>query len=207
MRAGPTLAALETIGMPPKKDTASPAEAGPPPGFVYVPEFLTPQEEQELLESLEKQEFHEVVMHGVAAKRTVIHYGWSYGYESWTIAPAPPVPDWLEPARAKVAAWLDLQPEDLAEVLVSRYPPGAQIGWHRDAPMFGERVAGLSLLSPCVMKFRKWRAKENRDVRSHTLEPRSAYIIGGEARSKWQHSIPAVKSLRYSLSFRTLKNK
>jgi alkylated DNA repair dioxygenase AlkB len=36
------------------------------------------------------------------------------------------------------------------------------------------------------------------------LEPRSAYILGGEARSRWQHMIPAVKALRYSLSFRTV---
>lgn len=177
-----------------------------PNGFVYRPEFLTVSEENELCKALEAQQFHEVVMHGVAAKRTVIHYGWSYGYDSWQIQQAPPVPDFLEPARQKIADWLGIEAAAWEEVLVSRYPPGATIGWHRDAPMFGENVVGLSLLAPCVMKFRRWRAKD-RDVRKHVLEPRSAYIIGGEARSKWQHHIPAVRELRYSISFRTVIKK
>jgi DNA oxidative demethylase len=179
-----------------------------PAGFVYQPEFLSRTEESELLDALETQQFQEVVMHGVAAKRTVIHYGWSYGYESWQIQQAAPVPEFLHPARDKIAQWLGVPAENWEEVLVSRYPPGATIGWHRDAPMFGEKVVGLSLLAPCVMKFRRWRAaKDDRDVRKHVLEPRSAYIIGGEARSRWQHHIPAVKELRYSVSFRTVIKK
>jgi alkylated DNA repair protein (DNA oxidative demethylase) len=42
---------------------------------------------------------------------------------------------------------------------------------------------------------------------THEIElvPRSAYIIAAEARSKYEHSIPAVGALRYSITFRTLR--
>jgi alkylated DNA repair dioxygenase AlkB len=36
------------------------------------------------------------------------------------------------------------------------------------------------------------------------LAPRSAYLLTGEARHAWRHSIPATKELRYSVTFRTL---
>jgi alkylated DNA repair protein (DNA oxidative demethylase) len=38
-----------------------------------------------------------------------------------------------------------------------------------------------------------------------TLEPRSGYVLAGEARRSWQHSIPPAKELRYSITFRTLR--
>ena len=94
---------------------------------------------------------------------------------------------------------------DLVQILVSRYPEGAGIGWHRDAPMFGASVVGVSLLSPCRMRFQR-RSGELRRVYDLELEPRSAYVLGGAARSAWQHSIPPTKGLRYSITFRTLKN-
>lgn len=171
-----------------------------PPGWVYVPDFLTVEEEAVLLSALEALEYEEVRMHGVAARRTVLHYGWRYGYESWEIQEAPPPPDFL---LAVVERALPLLEGPADEVLVSRYPPGATIGWHRDAPMFGPRVVGLSLGAPCVMKFRRWRAVD-RDVRKVTLDPRSAYVIAGEARTRWQHSVAPVKGLRYSISLRTV---
>jgi alkylated DNA repair dioxygenase AlkB len=40
-----------------------------------------------------------------------------------------------------------------------------------------------------------------------TLERRSAYILSGAARWNFQHSIPAVKELRYSITFRTWRDK
>ena len=97
------------------------------------------------------------------------------------------------------------EPEALAQALVSRYPEGAGIGWHRDAPMFGAKVAGVSLLSGCRMRFQRGKGEERR-VFDLELPPRSAYVLAGAARSSWQHSIPATKSLRYSITFRTLKN-
>jgi alkylated DNA repair protein (DNA oxidative demethylase) len=176
-----------------------------PEGLVYRPDFVTEDEERALLARMEEIDFREVVMHGQAAKRTVRHYGLDYGYESWSLTPADPLPPDLEWVRNRCAAFAEVQPDALAQILVSRYTPGAGIGWHRDAPMFGAAIVGVSLGAPCRMRFQRT-AGGVRRVFALDLEPRSAYVLAGQARSAWQHSIPATKGLRYSLTFRTLRN-
>jgi alkylated DNA repair protein (DNA oxidative demethylase) len=181
------------------------ATAENPPGLVYVPELISTDEERALLHELETLDFNEIRMHGVVAKRTARHYGIDYDYERRAIdREVDPVPGWILPVRAAAAAMADLPPEDLAEVLVQRYPAGAQIGWHRDAPMF-ETVLGVSLLAPARMRFRRDLPGGERETRELTLEPRSGYVLAGEARTRWQHHIPPAKSLRYSITFRTLR--
>lgn len=176
-----------------------------PSGLRFIPDFISAAEEAALLEAARGLAFKDVVMHGVAAKRHTLHYGFDYGYESWKLTPGPPVPDFLEPLRAKAAALIHAAPADLAEVLLTEYPPDAGIGWHRDAPMFGPSVVGVSLGAACVMRFRP----ESRGRTRFELElpPRSAYVLGGDARRVWQHSIPGVKELRYSVTFRTLRKR
>jgi alkylated DNA repair dioxygenase AlkB len=176
-----------------------------PEGLAYRPDFVTEEEERELLARMDEIDFREVVMHGQAAKRTVRHYGLDYGYESWSLAPAEPLPPELVWVRDRCAALADVTPDALAQILVSRYPPGAGIGWHRDAPMFGATIVGVSLGAPCRMRFQRTAAGVRR-VFALELEPRSAYVLAGQARSAWQHSIPPTKALRYSLTFRTLRN-
>jgi alkylated DNA repair dioxygenase AlkB len=176
-----------------------------PEGLAYRPDFVTEEEERELLARMDEIDFREVVMHGQAAKRTVRHYGLDYGYESWSLAPAEPLPPELVWVRDRCAALADVTPDALAQILVSRYPPGAGIGWHRDAPMFGATIVGVSLGAPCRMRFQRTAAGVRR-VFALELEPRSAYVLAGQARSAWQHSIPPTKALRYSLTFRTLGN-
>jgi alkylated DNA repair protein (DNA oxidative demethylase) len=113
------------------------------------------------------------------------------------------VPPWLEPLRARCATLLDRPVDALAEALVTRYPPGATIGWHRDAPPFGD-VVGVSLASPCLLRFQRGQGAERR-VFEQQLPPRSAYVLAGRARTVWQHSIPAVAAQRWSVTFRTLR--
>ena len=149
-------------------------------------------------------DYHAVVMHGQAARRTTIHYGLDYGYESWELSPAPPLPPFLEPLRARVAALLPVEPEALEEILVSRYPPGAAIGWHRDAPMFGD-VVGVSLGAPATMRFRP-RGESHTSFRL-LVEPCSAYVLAGEARRAFQHTLSPARGERYSITFRTLVRK
>lgn len=156
-----------------------------------------------LVAGFEAAPFSEVRMRGQVARRTVLHYGYRYEYESWGLVPTDPLPDSLEWLRGRVAPLAEVAPAELVEVLVTRYPPGAGIGWHRDAPMFGPRVVGVSLLAPCRMRFQR-RAADARLVHQLALAPRSAYVLGGAARWSWQHSIPAVPELRYSVTFRTL---
>jgi alkylated DNA repair dioxygenase AlkB len=171
---------------------------------VYRPELLGPGEEQALLDELSRLEFHEIRMHGVVAKRTARHFGVDYDYERRSaVAAAEPIPHWLEPARGRAAQLGGVSPDELVEALVHRYPEGAQIGWHRDAPMFGI-VIGLSLLSPARMRFRRNVCGERRSYEV-TLEPRSGYVLAGEVRNAWQHHLPPAKALRYSITFRTLR--
>jgi alkylated DNA repair dioxygenase AlkB len=99
---------------------------------------------------------------------------------------------------------MEREPADLVQILVSRYPGGAGIGWHRDAPMFGSKVAGVSLGAPARMRFQR-SVRGAREVAAVELEARSAYLLAGAARWSWQHSIPAAKDLRYSVTFRTLR--
>jgi alkylated DNA repair dioxygenase AlkB len=41
---------------------------------------------------------------------------------------------------------------------------------------------------------------------SQTLEPRPAYGLQGPSRTEWEHSIPAVDDLRYSITFRNIRS-
>jgi DNA oxidative demethylase len=174
-----------------------------PEGLRLVDVLLEPDEEQELLGHTADLELREVRLHGQVARRTVRDYGVSYDFASAKVSPGEPVPAWLEPLRARCAALLDRPVDALAEALVTRYPPGATIGWHRDAPAFGD-VVGVSLASACHLRFQRGKGVERR-VFEQRLEPRSAYVLAGRARTVWQHSIPAVPEERWSVTFRTLR--
>ena len=175
-----------------------------PAGLRYRPDLLSELEEQSLVADIERTDFREVSMRGQVARRTVRHYGFDYGYESWGLVPSDPLPSYLEPVRERCAGWAGLPADDLAQTLVTRYPPGATIGWHRDAMVFGGVMVGVSLGGACVMRFQR-RVGEERRVYELELAPRSAYVLSGAARMAWQHSIPAVPQLRYSITFRTLR--
>ena len=183
-----------------------PTVAAEPEGLLYVPDFLTEDEERRLVAVFDQLEFDEVRMRGQAAKRTVVHFGYRYDYEAWRLTPVGPLPSSLSDLRARAGALVDVEPELLAETLVTRYPPGAGIGWHRDAPLFGPKVVGVSLLSVCSMRFQR-RAATVRTTHAIDLAPRSAYALTGAARWSWQHSIPSTGGLRYSVTFRTLASR
>src|SRR3954453_8213316 len=126
------------------------------------------------------------------------------GYESWQLAPAEPLPESLEWLRERCAEFAGIASAAFAQTLVTRYPPGATIGWHRDAPVFGPVVVGVSLRAACLLRFQRG-VGEQRRVYEAELAPRSVYLLTGSARSAWQHSIPPVPALRYSITFRTLR--
>ena len=184
-------------------------EADVPDGFRYQRDFMTRDEETHLAADIARVELANFEMRGVVARRRVAFFGRSYDA---TAAPVPPIPEFLFPLRERVAAFAGVAADAFAMALVNEYRPGAPIGWHRDAPQY-DIVAGVSLLSACRMKFRPYVRPGGRDaaggrrIATHEidLEPRSAYVMAGAARSAYEHHIPAVATLRYSITFRTLR--
>ena len=181
-----------------------------PESFAYKAGFISHEEEQTLARAIEPLEFSAVKMHDVVAKRRVVHFGRSYEYETAALGPAPLMPDFLAPLRQRVAEFAGRDPEEFMELLVTYYPPGAPIGWHRDAPGF-DIIVGVSLLSECTMHFRQWPVEKpaTKGVKplKQILEPRSAYILRGPSRTRWQHRIAPVKQRRLSITFRTLRTR
>jgi alkylated DNA repair protein (DNA oxidative demethylase) len=172
-----------------------------PPGLTYIPFFISEEEERNLIHEIRNLEWKEIHMHGVIAKRKIVHYGLNYEFNSRTLTPAEEPPEFIKNLIPDVAKALKVKDAEIAEMLISHYPIDAPIGWHRDAPQF-ESLLGISLGGECVMKFRKY--DDNKIQFRQILESRSAYIIKNEARWKWQHHIPPVKTERFSITFRTL---
>ena len=182
-----------------------------PEGFEYQSEFVTADEETLLAAEIGKLQFANFEMRGVVARRRVAFFGHSYDAGDQTY---PPIPVFLHPLRDRIATWGTIDPRAFAMALINEYRPGSPIGWHRDAPQYGI-VAGVSLVSSCRMKFRPYvrpsaqrSVSDGRRTATHEilLEPRSAYLMTGESRSAYEHHIPAVSTLRYSITFRTLRS-
>jgi alkylated DNA repair protein (DNA oxidative demethylase) len=175
-----------------------------PRGFRYVADFVTEAEEAELLAQVARLPFRSIRMRGQVARRRAAHFGWIYGYESGRIEPGPAIPPFLEPLRARAAVLIGEEPGALSEVLVTDYPPGAGIGWHQDASMFGE-VVGVSLFGACRMEFAAEGTGARPPAAVVALAPRSAYVLDGPARWAFRHRIPPGTSARYSITLRTLR--
>lgn len=174
-----------------------------PEGFVYRPEALTLDEEATLAARLADLGFAPFEFRGYLGKRQVVSFGWRYDFTAGGLRPAEPIPDFLESLRARAAEAGGLPAGELQQVLVTRYPPGAAIGWHKDRPEFAE-VVGVSLLAPGLFRFRRRRGSAWERA-SLTVEPRSLYVLAGPARYDWEHSLPPVERLRYSITFRRLR--
>ena len=177
----------------------------PPEGFRYRTDFLADDEESDLVQRIRPLPLKPFDFHGYLANRRVVSYGWRYSYDQRTLQQAEPMPDFLVPVRDKAAAFAGLAADDLPHALVTEYRPGTPIGWHRDKSVFGD-VIGISLLSPCVFRFRR-KSGSAWQRYSFTAERRSAYLLRGPARTLWEHSIPEVTELRYSITFRSLKRR
>ena len=178
------------------------APSGLPEGFRYYPEAVSVEEEEALAHELGALPFKPFNFQGFLANRQVVSFGYRYDYDRRAVVEAAPFPSFLIPLRRKVAAIFDRPGESFRQVLINEYRPGAGIGWHRDKAQFDE-VVGVSLLAPCTLRFRR-KARQTWDRASLTTEPRSAYLLSGPARTAWEHSIPALDRLRYSITLRTL---
>lgn len=173
-----------------------------PDGMRYAPAILSADEEGALLAAMAPLAFRAFEFRGYEGRRRVVSFGWRYDFRNRGIEAAEPLPPFLERLRERAAAFAGLDPMAMPHALVTEYSPGSAIGWHRDRPEFGD-VVGVSLGAPCRFRLRR---RESRGWKrtSIDLPPRSAYLLRGPARSEWEHSIPPVDALRYSVTFRSL---
>jgi alkylated DNA repair dioxygenase AlkB len=176
-------------------------DPGMPVGLDYRPDFISLGEESELADRISKLGLEPFEFHGFQGNRRTISFGWQYVFDGSGLRKAGDVPDFLLPLRDRAAAFAAVEAAAIQHVLLIEYAPGAGIGWHRDRPVFGD-VVGISLLAPARLRFR--RKKGEKWERSALIaEPRSAYLLKGPARHEWEHSIPAMEELRYSITFRS----
>ena len=173
-----------------------------PDGMRYAPDVISPDEEHGLVAEMAGLPFREFEFHGFLGKRRTVSFGWRYDFGGGGLQHAGGIPDFLLPVRARAAAFAGLDPAALEHALLIEYSPGAGIGWHRDRPAFGD-VIGISLLSPCTFRLRR-KQGSRWERRSLAAQPRSAYLLRGPSRSEWEHSIPPLATLRYSITFRSL---
>jgi len=175
-----------------------------PEGFRYQPDILTPNAEHELLERVRGLPFKEFQFQGYVGKRRVVSFGWQYDFNERTLRKAGDMPSFLLSLRETAAAFAGMSPDQLQQVMVTEYDAGAGIGWHRDKAMFGE-VIGISLVSACRFRLRR-KVGRTWERSAIIAEPRSAYLLSGPARTEWEHSIPEVDTLRYSVTFRNFRS-
>ena len=176
--------------------------ASPLPGLRLQEVFLDRDEEAELLERIGGLEVAPFRFQGWIGKRRTCSFGWRYDFDDRSFQETDPLPQWLIPIRARAAEFAGLAPGDFPHALVTRYDPGAGIGWHRDRPQF-DQVVGISLGAATILRFRQRTASGFRRV-SVPLAPRSAYLLSGEARREWEHGIAPGEALRCSITFRSL---
>lgn len=173
-------------------------------GLDYHEDFVSSEDELALLEQLGAMDLAPFRFHGWTGNRKTQSYGWRYDFDDATFRPTEPIPDWLQPLSRKAAVLANVPADQIAHVLVARYDPGAGIGWHKDRSVF-DRVVGVSLNAPATLRFRQ---RDGSSFRRFSLpvEPRSAYLLSGDARHEWEHSIVPGDDLRYSITFRTLSD-
>jgi alkylated DNA repair dioxygenase AlkB len=188
--------------------TLFPIEPEYPEGFQYLPDFISREEEAALAKEVGDIELHNFMFQGFKATRRVASFGYDYSFDKRALSKGQEIPQSFSFLLKKVAKYLSLPKEDFAELLLTEYPIGSVINWHRDAPPF-DIIAGISLLADCTFKLRPHdKAKQGRgSIISVPVKRCSLYVIQGAARSEWQHSIAPVKEMRYSITLRTLRDR
>jgi alkylated DNA repair dioxygenase AlkB len=174
-----------------------------PQGLSYRPDFISPAAERELIAHIAALPLAPFQFGAFEGKRRVASFGWRYDYTHQRLAPADDVPEWLKPLIERIEAAAGLPPGTIRQVLCTEYEAGAGIGWHRDKPHF-DQVFGLSLSSDCKFRFRRKRG-EKWERTTLEAQARSLYLMSGESRKVWEHSIPPVETARYSVTFRTMR--
>jgi alkylated DNA repair dioxygenase AlkB len=174
-----------------------------PAGLRYTRDILSPAEEAKLIsfiESLPLKPFE--FTGGFRGNRRIHSFGWRYDFNRQKVELVDPIPPELLGLRQAAAEAVERPAAAFEQALMTEYAPGAGIGWHKDRPMFDD-VIGVSLAAPCRFRFRR-KLGDDWLRYAFAAEARSAYLLSGASRTQWQHSIPPVDRLRYSITYRSI---
>lgn len=178
-----------------------------PAGLRYQPEFISAADERELIAGISALPLQPFQFGAFEGHRRVKSFGFRYDYTLQKLTPSEPIPEWLQRTACAVERFGELPPGSVRQVLCTEYDIGVGIGWHRDKSHY-DKVFGISLGSACRFRFRRRKGNEEGDKWERfalQAEPRSIYLMDGEARQDWEHSIPPVEQQRYSITFRTMR--
>jgi alkylated DNA repair dioxygenase AlkB len=180
-------------------------DAARPSGLRYQPDLVSKSEQAELIARIRELPLAPFQFGAFEGKRRVLSFGWRYDYSDQKLKQADDLPDWLASFVSRVEEFAGLPASAVRQVLCTEYETDVGIGWHRDKPQF-DQIFGLSLGSACKFRFRR---KSGTTWQRFTFDaqPRSLYMMAGESRHIWEHSIPPVESERYSITFRTMAAK
>ena len=176
---------------------------GFPKGFSYEENIISLEEERTLVRTFAGLPLKAFEFQGFQGKRRVVSFGLHYDFNIRGLDSAEAIPEFMMALRERAAGFAEVSPQALQHVLVTEYAAGAGIGWHSDRPEFGI-IIGVSMVAPCHFRLRRKIAPTKWQRASLIALPRSIYLMQGTARHEWQHSIPPVDNLRYSVTFRTL---
>jgi len=187
-------------------DTLFPLEPVFPPGFLYLPDFLSVEEEARLLQTISKIELKTFNFHGYEARRNVASFGAGWSFSKQAVSIGPDIPPDFDKLLQKIAEQLKVSKDAFGQLLVTEYPPGSVINWHRDAPPY-DFIVGISLNADCIFRLRPHdkRKQGRKSIISFNVSRGSMYVMKGISRSDWEHSTAPVKQTRYSITLRTLR--
>lgn len=177
-----------------------------PEGFKYYPDFITTEEESKLIAFIQSMELNPMQFHQYEAKRKVKSFGRSWSFTEQRLKQNDPIPNEFSFLIDRITKQINISKEEIVQLLVTEYPVGSVINWHRDAPPFAI-IAGISLQSDCTLKLRPHDVEKQKKESTLKLnvQRRSLYVMQGKAKTDWQHSTALLKHVRYSLTFRTVR--
>ena len=181
------LVATEAVLLPEPPTTAE------VPGLIYVCNFLSESEEEELVREID------LLTWKTDLPRRVQHYGWRYDYKARKVDPSMyigPLPEWAKRIAERLVS-NKLVPQLPDQLIVNEYVGAQGIGKHSDSKSFADGIAMISLLESWEMIFREKFSKDKNKGKStvgQMLERRSVAVMHGPARSRWTHEIPKRKN-------------
>lgn len=187
------------------------------PGLVVLPEFITEEDEQQLLHAICSDD----APWKLSLNRRVQHYGFPFNYRTLMVdynKPTPPLPSICKLLADKIllaytdcieTRRLEESPETVKpinQLTINEYQPGQGIHSHTDTTAcFGPVLFILNIgsgivmnltknsdrsTSPCEDEKKIDETAENSKIRKYVyLPPRSLLILSGDSRYCWSHGI------------------